>query len=356
MDGVSGPDAAAGDAPYPWQLERWRRLARTRESGRLAHGYLVTGPEGIGKSGFVARFARMMLCESPRDDLPCGECVQCALGRHHPHPDMLPVRRKMNAQGRPARDIAVDQIRAVAEFVSRTSHGGRAKIVVIDGAHRMNVSASNALLKTLEEPTDRTHLFLITDSPGSLPPTVASRCQRLAFGTPDLEAGAEWLRDRIEDGQDAAGLLAAANGRPLRALRMATDGSAARRRELIEGLAGILGSRGAGVRPVVDAAMQGEADFALDCLLTASAALARRQLAGRAGGGGDPAAAALADRLPAADPALGKRALLFHEGALKARRQLAGAGNPNVQLMLEALLWRWSHLGRRPGAPGGGTG
>ena len=88
-----------------------------------------------------------------------------------------------------SKQIKIEQIRSVIEWSHQTPQQGRAKVLVLDPADRMNVYATNSLLKLLEEPAPNTYLFLISTSPARLLPTIRSRCQRLNLATPTDEEG-----------------------------------------------------------------------------------------------------------------------------------------------------------------------
>ena len=111
--------------------------------------------------------------------------------RHDPtdhHPDLhwvFPEPKK--------RSISVDQIRETADALMLTSLYGQAKIVIIEPAEALTPGAANALLKTLEEPTRDTYLFLVCHQAGHLPATIRSRCQTLSLPQPPLESSLNWL-------------------------------------------------------------------------------------------------------------------------------------------------------------------
>jgi DNA polymerase III subunit delta' len=111
--------------------------------------------------------------------------------RHDPtdrHPDLhwlFPLEDKET--------ISIDQVREVIEAFTLTAHRGGAKVILIEPAEALTTAAANALLKTLEEPTPRGYLFLVSHQPGRLPATVRSRCQHIALRVPDAGIAAEWL-------------------------------------------------------------------------------------------------------------------------------------------------------------------
>jgi DNA polymerase-3 subunit delta' len=174
-------------------------------SGRLPHGWLLTGPRGIGKATFAWRAARFLLATPPAQD--------DGLFGAPPPPETLdidpehPVARRMLALSepglfllrRPVDDkdakklktvITVDEVRGLKGFFHMSAGDGR-RVVIVDSADEMNPSAANALLKELEEPPEGAVLFLISHRPSGLLPTIRSRCRTLRFHAlddPDLAA------------------------------------------------------------------------------------------------------------------------------------------------------------------------
>lgn len=218
-DEIAQSDRLDG-APHPRDTQRlYGHAAPEAEflsaatSGRLPHGWLLTGPKGVGKATFAWRAARFLLATPPtQDDDMFGA---------PPPPETLdvdpdhPVSRRMSALSEPGlfllrrpvdeKDpkklktvITVDEVRGLKGFF-QMSAGDHRRIVIVDSADEMNPSAANALLKELEEPPEGAVLFLISHRPSGLLPTIRSRCRTLRFGSlsdPDLasalqHAGAE---------------------------------------------------------------------------------------------------------------------------------------------------------------------
>ncbi len=142
---------------------------------RLAHAYLFVGPEGVGKSLTATNLAKAMNCLAPpRPADSCERCPSCLKILSQNHADVISI-------GANGEVIKIDQIRQLQRRLSyRPLEGGR-RACIIDPADQMNEAASNALLKTLEEPPAETYLFLITAKPHRLLPTILSRCQWVKF-------------------------------------------------------------------------------------------------------------------------------------------------------------------------------
>ena len=204
-------------------------LAEAMRSGRMHHAWLITGPRGIGKATLAFRFARRLLAGAT-----AGNSLE--LDENHPtfrrvtaggHADLLTIEREWDPKRRRLRgEIVVDDVRRIATFLHLTPAEGGWRVVVVDGAEELNRNAANGLLKVLEEPPERTVLLLVCAAPGRLPPTIRSRCRRLALMplrdadlarllavlAPDLEANTR------------ARLVGLAEGSPGRALQLAESG------------------------------------------------------------------------------------------------------------------------------------
>jgi len=146
-------------------------LRRALASGRLAHAYLFSGPDGIGKRLMALALARAIVCHEQRG---CGHCPACRKIDHQNHPDLHVLEPEGNA-------IKIEQIRSFQRELNLKPLEAVRKICLIEAADCMTTGASNALLKTLEEPRGDTLLILLTAQPNRLLETIRSRCQRLPF-------------------------------------------------------------------------------------------------------------------------------------------------------------------------------
>ncbi|MEO8003857.1 MAG: DNA polymerase III subunit delta' [Betaproteobacteria bacterium] len=194
---------------YPWISPVLARLAS--EPKGLPRALLLTGRAGLGKRETALFLANGLLCETKRDGLqPCGTCASCLLLKAGNHPDLrvLEVGQEEEppasdgedevpaSKKKPARQISVDKVRALADLVNITSHRGGAKVVCITPAEAMHPSAANALLKMLEEPPGETWFILVSHQPDRLLPTIRSRCFRLDVALPDPAAALQWLKEQ----------------------------------------------------------------------------------------------------------------------------------------------------------------
>jgi DNA polymerase III subunit delta' len=229
---------------HPWNRPLWERLRACPE--RLTGAVLLAGPEGLGKRNFGSVLAQAILCASPQaGGEPCGACASCRLFETGSHPDFRLVEPESDeaegqasgpavgggpAVSRTARAIVVGQIRELADFLAVTSHLGGAKVVLIQPADRMHLSAASALLKTLEEPGTRTVFILVADRPNRLPPTVRSRCFRIDFPIAQEGIALDWLVAKGYDQPQIA--LVHAGLAPLAAERLAESAFWSRRKAL----------------------------------------------------------------------------------------------------------------------------
>jgi len=211
-----------------WHASEWRRLWDTPAGP--PHAILLAGPGGVGKSLFAAAMAQRILCEAPRNvaDPACGECTSCRLYSSGNHPDFRHVIPEAEAEeaGSEASDAAdkkklssqilIGQIRALEDFVYIGGHRSNRRVILIEPAEAMNISAENALLKMLEEPTLGICFLLVSNRWRKLLPTIRSRCRTLMFGRPDMPEAKQWLAD--QGGEKALPLLPLTGGAPIAAL------------------------------------------------------------------------------------------------------------------------------------------
>jgi DNA polymerase-3 subunit delta' len=239
--------SAAGARP-PWLQRAWLGLQPLRQRG--VHALLLYGPAGIGKKSLALEFAAALLCEVPRaDGSACGTCAGCQLAAAGSHPDWRVVVPDALAALRPgadsgeaddegageveaepdskdkraSREIRIDQVRALADFMHVATHRAGARVVVLAPAEALNAPAANAALKMLEEPAAGTTLILVSDALDDVLPTIRSRCVLVRVDGPPWDEALHWLREQgVADAQAA---LAAAGGAPFRVVDQA--GSAA---------------------------------------------------------------------------------------------------------------------------------
>ncbi len=227
----------SGALPLPWLAQPLADALATQRG----HAMLLHGSEGIGVLPFALTLAQAWLCEGEEigKSAPCGHCGSCRLVQSHLHPDLqvlMPelLRRQHDwlrvddkaegdeAKRKPSKQIRIDEVRSVIDWVFKTSARGRGKVVVLHPAEALNLQSANALLKTLEEPPPGTRILLSCADPALLLPTVRSRCQHLRLAPPTLPQATAWLTAKGVVQPEV--LLAACSGRPLDAWALAQAG------------------------------------------------------------------------------------------------------------------------------------
>ena len=168
-------------------------LAQSFAGGRMHHGWLLSGREGIGKATLAYRFARYALATPAQRDPsnrsldipPASTAARQVLALSHP--GLLVIRRPWDAKNkRHTTSIPVDEVRRIKPFLAHTAEPGAHRVVIVDSADELNANAANALLKSLEEPPPATTFLLVTSEPGRLLPTIRSRCRMLDLAPLDV--------------------------------------------------------------------------------------------------------------------------------------------------------------------------
>ncbi len=222
----------------PWQQRVHEQVVASIDAGRLGHGLLFAGPEHLGKAAVAERLAARLLCERPEGASACGRCRGCQLFAAGTHPDFHRVSFVPNKEGTRMRtEIVIDQIRRLSEQFALTPQYGGAQIAIIEPADAINQAASNALLKTLEEPVPGRYLWLVSAHPARLSATIRSRCQRVLFTLPPESESLAWLQAQGHADAAAREALSAARGHPGLANEWLQGGGLVLRREVANDLA-----------------------------------------------------------------------------------------------------------------------
>ena len=170
-------------------------LSQQYSQKRLPHAILITGPIGSGKHDLAVWLTELLACREPQQGgsslTACGHCKNCLLTKSQSYPDHLTL-----VSHTPS--IGVDDIRHSNRFLEKTAHIGQYKTVMIPNADAMTIAASNALLKTLEEPTSDSIIIIITHDIEQLLPTVVSRCRII---TMQPLAGQQLIEQIMEQNQ-----------------------------------------------------------------------------------------------------------------------------------------------------------
>ncbi|SMR71136.1 DNA polymerase III, delta prime subunit [Aliiroseovarius halocynthiae] len=197
QDDIPQPDKIEG-APHPREAVRLigqdaaeQSFLTAFNSDRMHHGWLISGPRGVGKATLAWRIARFLLA-TPADDggmfaAPAPDTLD--ISPDHPvahriaalsEPGLFLLRRPWDEKAKRLKnEITVDEVRKLKSFFALSSAGGGRRVVIVDVADEMNTNAANALLKLLEEPPEGAVLLLISHQPSRLLPTIRSRCREL---------------------------------------------------------------------------------------------------------------------------------------------------------------------------------
>jgi len=308
-------------------------LVRALAGGKAHHAYLFEGPSGVGKERAAFGLAQCLVCTSPTPrGLACGACSACERavpgeGGVPLHPDVIVLQRglydaaQIGRKSPESKELSIDQVRTlVLARAAFPPHEGRAKVFVIRDADELSVSAANALLKTLEEPTARTHFVLVTARKAALLSTIRSRTLALRFGHLPAAVVERVLVSRglTEDAASAAAALSGGSVEMAVALadpeaRTEVEAFVARVNEAI-----VAGDAGAGYA----LAEEGKKEKAGLPTLLAGLSVSLAKEASAATHAGDLAAATRS----------AERFGLVEEALLKLR------GNGSAQLVMEALV------------------
>jgi len=323
---------------YPWQQALWQQLAGRAQH---AHAYLLHGPQGIGKRALAERLMARLLCQHPQGLDACGQCKACLLLKAGSHPDNF-VLEPEEAD----KPIKVDQVRELVSFIVQTAQLGGRKVVLIEPVEAMNINASNALLKSLEEPSGDTVLLLVSHQPSRLLPTIKSRCQQVTCPQPSLVQSQAWLTTALPDSDEVERdeLLTLAAGSPLMAVSLQAQGVREQRALVTEGVKKLLKQQQSPSQ-LADAWSNVPLLLLFDWFFDWSHLILRYQLSQ------DEAGLGLADMRKVvqylAQKSRQAKVLEVQAWILEQRQKVLGKANLNRVLLLEALLAHWLQL---PGA------
>lgn len=203
------------------QQRSLQMLASLLRKGGIPHALLFTGIEGVGKRMAAMIFSMACNCTAvkPGDGCystnPCGSCRSCRKISSGNHPDIIHIRPSGHV-------IRIDQIRSLGRTLALKPYEAKVRAVIISDAQTMNPEAGNALLKSLEEPPERTIFILTAIQTSDLLPTIVSRCQHVRFNPihrNDLES--LLIKEKRLKPEHARGIAAMAGGSYTRALSMA---------------------------------------------------------------------------------------------------------------------------------------
>lgn len=215
-------------------------LLSAYRSGRMHHGWLLAGPAGIGKATLAHRMARFIAVHPDPGSDAVQQAKNLAVADDHPvcrqiragaFPDLIEIAAQTTetAAGRGRPVIKVEMIHQGLRRLATTAGAGGWRMIIIDAADDMNLSAANGILKRLEEPPGQTVFMLITHAPGRLLPTIRSRCRRLdlvRLEEEDLARALAQAGDNRKPVTISADIVALADGSAGEALRLMDRGGA----------------------------------------------------------------------------------------------------------------------------------
>ncbi len=240
-------------------------LVSAVNSNRLAHAYILAGPDGSGRLTAALDLAKSRICQEQEKGF-CGECKQCRQIDIMTHPDVrITLPRMKTTKDEEVVDlfkarakdgitplrfpgntyISIDQMREMSLRLSRKSFEGNGYVEIIYDAHKLRREAANAILKTLEEPPDGTLLVLITSRVSGLLPTVRSRAHTVRFGRLTTAMVKELLVERTGVSIETASRLALlSDGSPGQALELSRK--KAKDKSKVEDVLGLIFNRSLG--------------------------------------------------------------------------------------------------------------
>tara|TARA_B110000196_G_C21078242_1_gene631078 strand:+ start:51 stop:1115 length:1065 start_codon:yes stop_codon:yes gene_type:complete len=325
----------------PWNTEIFNDLVERYYGAGLPHASLLLGNEGTGKRPLAYRLAKFLLCKSPNKKQTklssfCDNCHSCQLMDAGSHPDYFVCDQE--AKGK---QIKIDLVRKVNDFLAKTPQISACQVVQIYPVEAMNLNASNALLKTLEEPSGESYLFLMAERLGSVLPTIRSRTQRINLHPPAMELALSWLSEQMPGTttDDLTQALRQCGGGPLKAQAWLRNGLLAQDSAYINLMQTWLGgsqplqdvSRGLSKYELLDT-INWWASFSLDIMKVGMGAEAH-QLS-------HPHQLEWFQQLAATVSRL-KLLTLQHKLQEIAGRLAGGQGNYNPSLLIESMLLDW---------------
>lgn len=195
-------------------LSQIKVMKSSIKKGALAHAYLFEGLDGIGKETLARQLAKVLNCEAGAEDC-CDECPVC----HRIDSATFSDFHLIEPSGA-SRTIKMEDVQSMQKSLNLSRFEGKAKVILIDEADRMNDASSNALLKVLEEPIEKTYFFLISSNKEAILPTIRSRCRQVPFyplADSDIDAIAK--EKGVEEASERDLLVRLSEGSAGRAIR-----------------------------------------------------------------------------------------------------------------------------------------
>jgi DNA polymerase III subunit delta' len=238
--------AEAGVASPP--LAPWLADQLSRALAMPGHALLLHGASGLGQCDLASALAQAWLCEAPGrqgSEPACGTCASCQQIHSRGHTDLIvlmpevhmldlgwPLSEKAQKEldekkRKPSQEIRIESVRDAVAFAELTSGRGKGKVILVYPAEAMNHASANALLKTLEEPSDGLRFVLASEAVHELLPTIRSRCQAFGMRQPNAQEADAWLAQQLPSAAAQARQVAlrASGLRPWVAMNMVASGA-----------------------------------------------------------------------------------------------------------------------------------
>lgn len=322
---------------YPWLQPTWRQLLESIRGNRVAHALLISGIDGSGAETLARHVAQYLLCSHPAADSPCGSCPACRQFMADSHPDFREVTFEEDDKGKLRKQIVIDQVRELNGALGTHARQGGWKVVILHPAEAMNVNAANSLLKTLEEPSDRTLIMLVSARPAALLPTIRSRCQHVRIGKIDRAASLRWLQEKSV--ADAEIVLAQAEYAPLRARQLAESTVIGQRAAMVSQLLALKTSKTSVIKVAETMQESGETEVIRWLSSALEDIVHLHQGAGTAHDWRNPD---LLDSLKTLADSLNLVAVHRYRDVLRHAERMLRAGSVNAPLLLQSVLLPWS--------------
>ncbi|TNH04412.1 DNA polymerase III subunit delta' [Testudinibacter sp. TR-2022] len=198
---------------YPWFAPLFQQLDAAFAAGHGHHALLFKSEPGLGSETLLNAIAKGLLCQTAPGLQACGHCQHCQLFDSGNHPDL---HRLLLQDGK---NIGIDQVRELIANLQQYARQDGNKVVYLPTIELLSEAAANALLKTLEEPTDQTYFVLLADITAPLMPTIYSRCQVQTLIAPSVPLATTWLQQQFSAAdEEIATALRVNYNRPLAAL------------------------------------------------------------------------------------------------------------------------------------------
>ncbi len=218
---------------YSWLTPVWSEWKKSLDAERFPNSVIVNAPEGLGVDALISQLTDALMCTNYESEA-CGFCHSCELMKSGSHPDFHVI-----SPEKEGKSITVDQVRASNRWAQESSQLGGLRVILLEPAEAMNESASNALLKTLEEPSSQCIFILLTRNSNRLMPTIISRCQQFNVVSPQLEAGSAWLDGEVGKAVPPY-ILALNDNAPLKAKAMFEEGGVGTSEKVFDGFVNIV--------------------------------------------------------------------------------------------------------------------